>query len=70
MELYGSLADNLRAAIASANKHQGHPVRTETVLFWTDLLQHARSVKAEGSAEAVGIDTLIAQLDDAVTARQ
>jgi hypothetical protein len=69
VELYGSLTDNLRAAILSAKKHNGHPVRTGTLLFWADLPQHARSSREDGNVEAMGVDPLTAQLDHAVTAR-
>ncbi len=70
MDLHGSLADNLQAAIASARRHQGHPVHSETTAFWADLLQHARALKSEGKMEASTIDPLLAELDAAIAQRR
>jgi hypothetical protein len=70
MELSGTLAENLRAAVHSAKRHRGHPVRTETVQFWTDLLQEAGASKAAGAARAEGTESLIAELDAAVAERR
>ncbi len=70
MELYGTLEENLRAAVASAKRHEGHPVRTETVQFWSDLLQHCRSEKLSGRVDDDAAEPLMAQLDAAVASRR
>lgn len=70
MDVHGSLSNNLQAAIASARRSRGHPVHADTVAFWSELLQHARLLKAEGSEEASTIDPLLAELDAAVAERR
>jgi len=69
MDLHGSLAENLQAAVRSAKRHRKHPVHAETVKFWAALLQHARSLRAAGHDEALAIDALLAELDLAVAER-
>ncbi len=69
MDLYGSMAENLQAAVNSAKRHKDHPVHSETVRFWADLLQHARSLRAAGHEEALAVDPLLAELDLAVAQR-
>ncbi len=70
MDFHGSLANNLQAAIASARRYRGHPVHAETIAIWSELLQHARTLKAEGNEEASAIDPLLAELDAAVAERR
>jgi hypothetical protein len=70
MDLHGSLAENLQAAVRSAKRHRKHPVHAETVKFWADLLQHARRLRAAGHDEALAIDPLLAELDLAVAERR
>jgi hypothetical protein len=69
MDLYGSLADNLQAAVESVRRHRGHPVHAETVKFWGDLLHHARALRAEGGEGSAAIEPLVAQLDLALAER-
>ena len=69
MELYGGLTENLKAALESAKRHEGHPVRAETIKFWSDLLLHARRLRAEGNQEAWAVDPLLAELDLAISER-
>jgi len=69
MNLHGSLAENLQAAVNSAKRHKDHPVHAETVRFWAELLQYARSLRAAGRDEASAIDPLLAELDLAVAER-
>ncbi len=69
MDLHGSLAENLQAAVNSAKRHKDYPVHSETVRFWAELLQHARSLRAAGRDEALAIDPLLAELDLAVAER-
>lgn len=70
MDIHGSLADNLQAAIASARRYKGHTVHKETIAFWSELLQHARLQKAVGNEEASRIDLLLAELDAAIAERR
>ncbi len=70
MDIHGSLAGNLQAALASARRYRGHPIHAETIGFWLDLLQHARALKVEGNEEASSIDPLLAELDAAVAERR
>lgn len=70
MNLHGTLTDNLKAAVDSSKRLEGHPVHLDTVKFWTDLLQHARTLKAEGHVDASAIDSLLAELDLAVAERR
>ena len=70
MDIHGSLASNLQAALASARRYRGHPVHAETIAFWSELLQHARALKAEGNEEASIIDPLLAELDAAIAHRR
>ena len=69
MDLCGSLAENVQAAVSSAKRHRNHPVHAETVKFWADLLQHARSLRTVGHEEALAIDPLLAALDLAIAER-
>ena len=70
MDIHGSLASNLIAALASARRYRGHPVHSDTIVFWSDLLQHARALKVGGNEEASTIDPLLAELDAAVAERR
>ncbi len=70
MDLHGSLANNLQAAIASARRSKGHPVHADTFAFWSELLQHARLLKAEGNEDVSTIDPLLAELDAAIAERR
>jgi hypothetical protein len=67
MDLEGSLADNLNAAIVSATRLQGHPVHKDTVNFWNELLNHARVVRRRARvADIVELEQLIAELETCV----
>jgi hypothetical protein len=69
MDLDGSLADNLRAAIASARRLQGHRVHKDTLDFWKQLLTHAREVRRRGRiTELAEVEELIAELEASVQA--
>ena len=49
MKLNGTVASNLESALQSARRLQGHPVHTDTLGYWTDLLHHARRQLALGA---------------------
>ena len=70
MDIHGSLASNLQAALASARRYRGHPVHAETIAYWSELLQHTRALKAEGNEEASTIDPLLSELDAAIAERR
>ena len=70
MDFHGSLASNLQVALTSARRYRGHPVHSDTGASWSELLQHARALKAEGNEEASSIDPLLAELDAAVAERR
>lgn len=49
MKLHGTLAANLEDAIASAERHRGRRVYSDTVDYWAALLNHARATQADMS---------------------
>jgi hypothetical protein len=48
MKLHGTLADNLNAAVRSAERLRGHPVHADTMNFWLELLSLARAQVRSG----------------------
>ena len=66
MELDGSLADNLRAAIASAKRLRGHRVHADTLNFWRELLSHARAVRRANDGGSTDLDDLVVNLQSAL----
>lgn len=67
MELHGSIVNNLTSAIQSARRLRGHPVHSDTLSHWSDLLAHARHALADGSTEP--IQTLVADLENELAER-
>lgn len=49
MELHGTIASNLEAALASAERLRGHSVYKETITYWNDLLHQARRARKRGA---------------------
>lgn len=68
MELAGSLAENLGAAIKSARRLRGHPVHRETIAYWKELLAHAREKHRRAALPDVVVESLIAQLEEELAA--
>lgn len=67
MDLEGSLAENLKAAIVSATRLRGHPVHKDTINFWNELLTHARLVLRRARvADIAQLEQLIAELETCV----
>jgi hypothetical protein len=62
MELHGSISDNLTSAVKSARRLKGHPIHSDTVGYWRDVLEHARRELANGSTEP--IHALILELEN------
>jgi hypothetical protein len=50
MRLHGSTEGNLISAIRSANRLRDRPVHTDTVKYWSDLIQHARNELSSSAA--------------------
>ena len=46
MNLHGSLVENLEAALESTRRLRGQRVYSDTIRFWSDLLETARRVLA------------------------
>jgi len=67
MRLHGTIANNLTSAIQSARRLRGHPVHSDTLEHWSDLLSHARQALAEGSREP--IQNLIVELENQLADR-
>ena len=64
MDLDGTLADNLRAAIVSAERLSGHPVHQDTLGFWRELLSHVSSRKRLRPDHQFEISTLASELQN------
>ncbi len=71
MEIYGSLATNLAAALQSANRLRNRPVYTGTLEFWDNLVTAAYHKLAEQpESEVPGIRKQIAELEQILTERR
>jgi len=60
MQLYGSLADNLHAAINSNIRLRGRKIYPETIQYWQDLLHHARRQLATSTARYASVEEKLA----------
>lgn len=70
MELHGSLAENLKAAVGSAERLRGHPVHADTLRFWEELLAHARMrLRASSKADAT-VEELTGRLQALLAERE
>jgi hypothetical protein len=70
MELHGTIATNLRAAVTSATRLAGRPVYQDTLIYWTDLLHQARRARdRDVASESAEVDQLIAALEAEIRAR-
>lgn len=67
MELHGSIAKNLAAALYSARRLRRRPVHPDTLAHWSGLLEHARRELKGGSSEP--ILTLVMELERELAAR-
>jgi hypothetical protein len=61
MKLHGTLADNLKAAVGSAERLRGHPIHSDTLHFWLELLSHARAL-VRSRAQGDDVEHLIGRL--------
>jgi hypothetical protein len=70
MKLDGTIEDNLRMAIASAERLRSNPVYKDTLAYWHDLLHEARRLRTQlPEAELRTLDPLIVQLELALAER-
>lgn len=71
MKLLAGIAEELGAAISSAERLRGSPVHGDTLQLWRDLLGQARAEKRNLAAdEAAVIEPLIGHLQCQLTARE
>lgn len=71
MEIYGSLATNLAAALQSANRLRNRPVYTSTLEFWDNLVTSAHEKLAEQpESELAGIRRQISELEQILSERR
>ena len=66
MELDGTLAQNLHAAIASARRLACRPVHEDTLGFWRDLLAYAASRKKLNAVHQGEVAELASKLQDLI----
>ena len=70
MKLEESIIKNLEAAVASAHRLRGHPVHSDTLTFWRELLAFARATKLEQlPEEKAAQEQLMATLDAELSLR-
>ena len=69
IELDGTLADNLRAAIQSAGRLSGHPVHKDSLEFWQELLAYARSRKRLRAEHHAEVSALVGELQTRLLSR-
>ena len=64
MDVHGSIEINLASAVRSARRLRGHPIHTDTLQHWTDLLHQARRQLAANPANATEtLKQLVADLE-------
>jgi hypothetical protein len=69
MKIHGSITQNLRAALESSRRLQGHSIHRDTVGFWSDLIMEARARRAAGEHLDPDIDEAIAELEAVLAER-
>ncbi|WP_129790553.1 hypothetical protein [Sphingosinicella sp. CPCC 101087] len=71
MKLDGSLSQNLKAAIRSADNLRASSVHEDTLQFWRDLIGHARAECGNVGPEARNeVEQLIDQLQNRLSLRE
>ena len=64
MEMHGSTAQNIKAAVASSRRLKGHPIHRDTLRFWSDLIAEIRARRASGEfLDDPEVDEAIAELE-------
>jgi hypothetical protein len=70
MQLHGSLVENLQASLASARRHRGHPVYSDTLTYWRDLIAYARAMKrSQPTDEMPQIEKFVSELEQELAMR-
>lgn len=71
MELHGSLATNLAAALQSAHRLRNSPVYESTLAFWDKLLAEAhRSLGAQAGPDDAKVRAQVSELEDLLVQRR
>ena len=66
MDVHGSIAQNLKAAVQSSRRLKGHPIHKDTLQFWLSLVREARSRRAAGDiheCDRSAVDEAIVELE-------
>ncbi len=66
MDVHGSIAQNLRAAVQSSRRLKGHPIHKNTLRFWLSLVREARLRRAAGDIhgdDLSEVDEAVAELE-------
>jgi hypothetical protein len=64
MEIHGSIAQNIKAAVASSRRLKGHPIHRDTLKFWSDLIAEVRTRRASGELlDDPEVEEAIAELE-------
>jgi hypothetical protein len=63
MEIHGTIAQNLEAAVASSRRLKGHPIHKDTLAFWSDLIGEARARRAAGEQLEPEAEQAMAELE-------
>jgi hypothetical protein len=70
MKLHGTITANLEDAIASAQRLRGHPVYTDTIGYWQELVRETRRIRMDrAESERAQLDALIVRLETEILAR-
>jgi len=70
MQLHGSTEGNLMSAIRSASRLRGHPVHTDTLKYWSDLVRHARDeLSSSAGLPPESLPRLVAELEQEIGRR-
>ena len=63
MQIHGTIARNLRDALASAKRLKGGPIHPDTIQFWADLCRAARAQQATSGGSNPEVDQGVAGLE-------
>lgn len=70
LKLHGTMIENLRSAVASAERLRGKPVYSDTIRFWQALLGEAdRTDESLATNDAAARVVLMARLAQEIAAR-
>ncbi|HEY0270553.1 MAG TPA: hypothetical protein VGC10_06155 [Sphingomonas sp.] len=70
MKIHGTMTSNLEEAIRSAERLRDHPVYSDTLAYWQDLLREARRRRMdEPENKRATLDVLIVRLENELAIR-